>query len=472
MTDQQSRGEMSITADATTWGTEIRATLALAAPIALTQLGQVAMMTTDLALLGRLGDGVVAAAALGHLVMFAAFMVGLGIVSAVAPLAAQAFGARQARMVRRSLRVGIWASVLIGSPLTLALFDGERILVALGQSAESAAAAALYLEGLAWGLVPAWLFLAFRNFMSAVGRPEPALYITIAAVPINALAAWALIYGQFGLPHLGILGAGVATAIVNWGMTLAAGCVAATCRPFRKYHVLGRFWVPDWRLFWTLIRLGLPISGAFLIEYGLFASAGLIMGRIGTTALAAHQIALQTASILFMVPFGIAMAATVRVGQAAGRRDAEGTRRAGIVALVLGAAFMAVMTLTVVAARDLIPVVFLGESGDAGAQATAELAALLLLVGATFFIADGVQTIGAGALRGLNDTRVPLYFAAVSFWIVGLGGAYAMAFVVIRHAAGVWVGLSIGLALYAALLVWRFLRLTGRGYLPDAVRSG
>ncbi|MFZ4809054.1 MAG: MATE family efflux transporter [Hyphomicrobiaceae bacterium] len=450
------------------WREEVSETLRLALPMALTQLGQVAMMTTDLALLGRLGDGVVAATALAHTVLFAAFVFGMGVVSAVAPLAAQAFGARQPRMVRRSLRVGLWAAVLIGVPFTLVQLWGESILLGLDQDPETARIAGRYLQGLAWSLVPAWVFMALRNFMSAVNRPEPALWIMVAAVPINGVLAFALIYGVGFIPALDVLGAGIATTFVNIGMCIAAVVVAYRCRPFKKYHVLGRLWVPDWVLFRRLFLIGLPISGAFLMEFGLFAVAALLMGQLGTTALAAHQIALQMASVLFMVPFGVSLAATVRVGQAVGRRDSRATRRAGLVALGLGGVFMAVMTLLVVAFRDFVPVVFLGDGATGPARETAELAALLLLVGATFFIADGVQTIGAGALRGLNDTRIPLVFAAISFWAIGFAAAYLLGFFVMAHAAGVWIGLSAGLAVYAVLLVWRFLRLTGRGFLPEA----
>jgi MATE family multidrug resistance protein len=189
------------------------------------------------------------------------------------------------------------------------------------------------------------------------------------------------------------------------------------------------------------------------------------MGWIGTTALAAHQIALQVASILFMVPFGIALAATVRVGHAVGRRDPVATRRAGFTAIVLGAAFMVVATLVTVAARNTIPLLFLSGEG-AGVTETAQLAATLLLLGATFFINDAVQGIAGGALRGLNDTRVPMLYAAVSFWLIGFTSAYGLAFWGGLEAVGVWIGFSISLGIYASLVVWRFHLLTARAYLP------
>jgi MATE family multidrug resistance protein len=455
----------------TIWRDELIETIKLALPIALTQLGQVAMMTSDLALLGRLGDHVVAASALAHTILFAAFVVGMGLVSAVSPLASQAFGARQPRMVRRALRVGLWASTALGVPLSLSQLYGEDMLRALGQAPEAAALAASYLKGLAWCLVPAWWFIALRGFMQSVNRPEPGLWITLVAIPVNTVLAYALIYGAFGLPRLEMFGAGLATTIVNIGMCVACVWVCYACRPFKKYRILGRFWVADWPLFRQLVAVGAPISGTMLLEYGVFAAAALLMGRLGTIELAAHQIALTTASIVFMVPFGLSMAATVRVGHAVGRGEVDATRRAGMTAVGLGAGFMAVMTLLIVGTREFIPLFFLGF-GTENADPTLRLAALLLAVGATFFIADGVQTVAAGALRGLNDTRSPLLFAAICFWAVGFTACCALGFALGYGAVGIWIGLSIGLALYAVLLIWRFHALTHRGYLPDIATPG
>jgi len=448
------------------WRAEIIETIKLAWPIALTQPGQIAMMTTDLALIGRLGDGAIAAVGLAHLILFVGFVLGMGPVSAVAPLAAQAVGARDPRMVRRSLRVGLWAAVMLGVPANVVQLWGEDILVAAGQSSATAALAARYLTGLAWSMIPAWCFIALRNFMGAVNRPEPALWITVAAIPVNGLIAYALINGAFGAPRLGLLGAGLATTLVNVAMCAAAIWICYTCRPFKKYRVLGRFWRADWELLRQLMAIGLPISGALMLEWGLFSSAALLMGWIGTTALAAHQIALQVATILFMVPFGISLAATVRVGHAVGRRDSVATRRAGFGAIALGAALMVAMTVIVVAFHAAIPLLFLGDDGGANA-ATAQLAATLLLIGASFFVTDGVQAIAAGALRGLNDTRVPMLFAAVSFWLIGFTCVYGLAFPGRLGAVGVWIGFSTGIATFAALLICRFHVLT----LPQDARA-
>jgi multidrug resistance protein, MATE family len=458
----------AVPAGSAVWRVEIAETAKLAWPIALTQLGQIAMMTTDLALIGRLGDGAVAAVGLAHLILFVGFVLGMGPVSAVAALAAQAFGAREPRLVRRSLRMGLWAAVILGVPINVAQLWGESLLIQAGQQPATAALAARYLLGLTWTLIPAWCFIAIRNFMGAVNRPEPGLWVTLAAIPVNGLLGYALIYGRFGLPRLDLLGAGLATTVVNIGMCAAAVWVCYACRPFKKYRVLGRFWRADWDLLRQLFVIGLPISGGFMLEWGLFSSAALLMGWLGTSALAAHQIALQVASILFMVPLGISLAATVRVGHAVGRRDPVASRRAGFTAIALGAVLMVALTLVTVVFRGVIPLLFLGGEGATLAE-TAQLAAALLVIGATFFVTDAVQGVAGGALRGLNDTRLPMLFAAVSFWLVGFTSAYGLAFWAGFGAQGIWIGFSLSVATYAALLTWRFHLLTTRRHMPAVI---
>jgi len=438
---------------------EFAETLKLAIPLALTQLAQIAMMTTDLALIGRLGTAAVAAAALGQTIGFMSFVIGMGLVAAVAPLAAQAFGARDPHRLRRSLRVGLWGAVFIGVPITLFQLSGKHVLLALGQAPASAELASHYLMGMAWGAVPGLMAIAIRGFMGSVNRPEPGLWISLAAIPLNALTAYALIYGAFGLPRLELFGAGLGTSIVSWAMCIASMVAVDKMRPFKKFRVFGHFFRPDWPLLHELIRLSAPISIAFALEYGMFGSAALLMGLISTTAVTAHQIALNVAAVLFMVPFGIGMAATVRVGHAVGRGEPEGVRRAGVTALVLGVVFMTVMTAIVLVTRDEVAVLFLGANADRDAY---RLTAALLVVGATFFIADGIQTVAAGALRGMSDTRIPMLMSAVGYWVVGFAASCLLGFATSFGAVGVWIGLSLGTAVYAVLLVTRFAMLTRR----------
>ena len=436
-------------------------TLKLAAPMALTQLGQIVMMTTDLALVGRLGEEAVAGAALANTVYFVTFTLGMGVVSAVAPLAAQAFGARDPHRVRRALRVGLWAALLISLPMMAFPIYGEAILRMLGQAETPARLAQQYLFGLVWGATPALWLLAIRGFMGALNRPQPVLWITLAAIPANALLVYLLIHGELGLPPLGLFGAGLAHTLVNFAMFLAGLWFVVFRRPFAKYRVLGHVWRIDWAMMRQLFAIGAPISIAFLMEYGMFSAAALLTGLIGTAALAAHQIALQVTAILFMVPLGIGMAATVRVGHAMGRNDAAGVRHAGLVAAWLGILLGAGLTLLVIVGRFAIARFFLGATSGS-ADATLELAATLLLVGATFFVTDGLQSIMAGSLRGMKDTRIPLMFAAVSYWLIGFPAAWGLAFPAHLGAVGVWIGLSLGTLVYATLLVLRFFRLAHR----------
>jgi MATE family multidrug resistance protein len=443
---------------------ELGETIRLAAPMALTQLGQIAMMTTDLVFIGRLGNEALAAAALGGTIFWVSFTFGMGLMAAVAPLAAQAFGANDAPMVRRSLRAGLWTALLVSLPIMAFPLRGEQILLGLGQAPVPAHLAQTYLFGLAWAVVPSLWFIALRGFMGAINRPEPVLWITLAAIPANAVLVYLLIYGQWGLPRLGLFGAGLGTTIVDFGMLLAAIWFATRREPFVVYRVLSRVWRVDWSLIGQLIAIGAPISVAFLMEYGLFAAAAFLMGWISTTAIAAHQIALQVTAILFMIPFGISQAATVRVGQAVGRSDAAGVRRAGFVAMLLGIALAVVLTVAVIATRFDIARLFLGAASDA--DATLELAATLLVIGATFFVTDGLQSIAAGSLRGMKDTSVPLLFAAISYWLIGFSTAFGLAFWTPLGAVGVWIGLSVGTAFYAALLILRFRILSARLVTP------
>jgi len=230
------------------WRDELIGTAKLAGPLALTQLGQIAMMTIDLVLIGRLGNSAVAAAALAHGIFFAAFTFGLGLVTAVAPLAAQAYGARKPRLVRRALRVGLWTAVFVGIPLSLLQLRAGDLLIWLHQPPDVAMLAQRYLMGLTWSLTPAWLFIALRGFMSAINRPEPALWITLAAIPLNGVLAYLLIFGSFGLPRLDLLGAGIATTLVDIAMLMAGIWICYAAAPFKKYQILGHFWRSDWPL--------------------------------------------------------------------------------------------------------------------------------------------------------------------------------------------------------------------------------
>ncbi|MCP1838433.1 MULTISPECIES: MATE family efflux transporter [unclassified Bradyrhizobium] len=440
---------------------ELRETAKLALPMALTQVGQIVIMTIDLAFIGRIGPEALAAAALASRVYLVTFAVGVGLLAAIAPLVAQGFGAANLTVVRRSLRMGLWSAVLLSLPIIVLALRGEQILLALEQEPHTARLAQQYLFGLAWGAAPALWFYAIRTFMGAVNQPEPGLWITLAATPVNALLVYLLIYGKLGLPRLELFGAGLATSLVNWGTCLAGFWFVKMGRPLRDYHVLVCLWRFDWPSMRQLIVIGAPLSVGSLITYGLFSAVALLAGLISTSALAAHQIAAHVAMILFMISFAIGTAAAVRVGQAVGRNDRIHIRRAGLAAMLLGIMIALLLTLAVIVARFAIAQFFLGDS-DGDAQATIRLATKLILIGATFFITDAAHSIAAGGLRGLKDTWVPLLFACIAYWPIGFSLSYALSAKMGLGVVGIWIGLSVGTTVHAGLLVLRFQLLANR----------
>ncbi|WP_082641560.1 MATE family efflux transporter [Bradyrhizobium yuanmingense] len=440
---------------------ELSETAKLAWPMVLTQVGQVAMMATDLAFIGRISTEALAAAALAGRFYVISVTFGVGLLSAIAPLAAQAFGANNLAAVRRTLRMGLWTALVLSFPIIAVALRAEQILLALSQAPNVARLAQEYLFGLGFSAAPALAFLAIRNFMGAVHRPQPVFWITLSAIPLNALLVYILTYGKLGLPRLELFGAGLATTLVNCGMFLVGLWFAALRQPFRDYHVLAQLWRFDWRAMRQLIAIGTPISIASLIESGLFWATSLLAGVISTSALVAHQIVVQIAAILFMIDLGVGTAAAVRVGHAAGRHDSAGVKRANLAAMLIGIVIAAMLTLALIAGRFEIVELFLGRSAR-DSEATIGLAAKLLIVGATLFITDAAQCIAAGGLRGLKDTRVPLLFATIAWWLIGFSLSYWLGLKVGLGAIGIWIGLSIGTTIYAALLVLRFRHLTSR----------
>lgn len=452
------------------WRIELDQMARLGAPIVFTQLAWVAMLTTDTAMIGRLGADALAGASLSLMVFFLSWVFCFGVVMATAALASQAFGARKPRMVRRVVRQGFWVTIVLTVPAMVMFTFTPEILRAMSQPVHILPHADAYMSTLMWTLVPSIGFAVVRNFISSLNRPAPALWVMLAGVPLNALLDYALIFGNFGLPRLELVGAGMATSIINWIMFLALLAIAVFRKPFSKYAILGRFWRPDWFQFRQIFRIGLPIAGMSLLEAGFFFSSIFIVGQFGAHAIAATMIALQMPHITFMVPMGLSQAATVRVGQAVGRRDPVGAYRAGWTALAIALAFMSVMTAIILVIPETFAAIYLdGERPDSAAVLA--LAASYLLYAAFFQAADGIQAVAAGALRGLSDTAWPMGIAAFSYWGIGLTSGLALAFWGGFEAAGLWIGFVVGLSCAAFLLTWRFRRLEKRGFIPD-VKEG
>lgn len=448
------------------WRLEAKATAALAWPLVLTFLSESAISAVDTAIIGRLGPAGLASASLALAVFFTGFLLSAGVCMATAPLAAQARGARRPREVRRVVRQGLWVAILLTVPIShFALTRIEPVLLALGQPADAVAGAGVYLDWYGWALPFAIGFLVLRNFASVLERPRLGLWVILVGVPLNGFLAYGLVLGRFGLPRLELAGAGIAGVIAHAFMFLAMLVIALRVRPLRRYRILGRFWRPDWAVFRRIFRVGVPIAGIIAMEFGMFIGALVLLGWISPMALAAHQIALVVATLAFKVPLGIAHAATVRVGLAVGRGDVAGVARAGWTALGLGAAFMLATSVAMWSLPDVLVSVFLDVADPANA-AVASLAATLVMVAAVFQIGDGAQTIGAGVLRGLNDTVVPMMWAGFGYWILGLASAYVLGFPLGFGAPGIWSGMAVGLISVASFHCLRFRRLTRRGTLP------
>ncbi len=445
------------------WQAEARALVALSGPIVLTNLGQVAIQTTDVVMIGWLGTQALAASVLGVNLSFVLLLFSIGVVGATAPMIAQDLGRQRhaVREPRRTVRQGFWVALLLGLPASVILWHIAPILGLLRQDPALIVAAEGYVHAAMWGFVPALWFVSLRNFIAALERPRAGMVVMFIAVAFNAIADYALIFGAFGLPALGLAGAGVATTLSNIFLFTALIGFILIDRRFRRYQVLGRFWRADWSRFREVFRIGLPIGVTLIMEVGLFASAGFLIGAISTEQLAAHQIALQCAAVSFMVPLGLAQAATVRVGLAAGRDDPHGVQRAGTMALVIGCTFMLAMALVMWSVPRSIVGLFIDAANPAN-RAVVHAAVTFLAVAALFQIFDGGQVIGAGVLRGLKDTRWPMVFAAVAYWLVGMVCAVGLGLGAGLGGLGVWLGLAAGLAVAAGLMIGRFYLVRGR----------
>jgi len=433
--------------------------LALSWPMILTNLGQTAMTATDVLMMGRLGPSALAAGSLGSNLYFLPMIFGLGLMLAVSPMIATELGRHRhsVRDVRRTVRQGLWIAIMVSVPIWMFLWQAEAILRAIGQDPDLSALAGTYVRTLQWAVLPFYAYIVLRSFISALERPGWALAVVFLAVAFNVFANWVLMYGNLGFPALGLPGSGWATTISSTLMFVGLALVVLLEPQFRRYRLFGRFWRADWPRFRTLLGLGLPIAGLLTFEVSIFNIASFLMGLIDMASIAAYAIAIQIASIAFMVPMGLGQAATVRVGRAHGARDPAAIARAGWTAYVLGVGFMAGTALLMV----LMPRPLIGAFIDLNNPANAEvigLAVSFLAFAGLFQIVDGAQAVSGGMLRGLHDTKVPMIFAAIGYWGVGLPLGVVLAFPLGLKGTGIWIGLSAGLAVVAALLLVRWLR--------------
>lgn len=440
------------------WLSEARATLALAWPMILTNLAQTAMTVTDVMMLGRLSPEALAAGTLGHNLYFMPIIFGLGLLTAASPMMASALGRKlhSVREVRHTARQGLWLAVIVCLPIWAVLWHTEDILLAMGQDPVLSSEAAGYMRALQWAALPFFSYVVLRSFISALERPRWALVVAFLCVGFNVLANWVLIFGNLGFPAYGVVGAGIATTLSSIFLFLGLAAVVSLDRQFRRFSIFGRLWRPDWPRFRSMSRLGLPIAAILTFEVSIFNAAALLMGLIDTVSLAAHAIAIQIASVSFMVPMGLGQAVTVRVGRAYGAQDAQAITRAGWTAFAMGVSFMGCMALLMLFAPRLLIAGFLDLSAPEN-QPVIAMAVTFLAFAALFQIFDGAQAVGSGMLRGLHDTTVPMIYGAMGYWGVGLPLGVILAFPLGFQGKGIWIGLCAGLAIVAVLLVLRWL---------------
>lgn len=440
----------------------LNATLALGLPLVGSHLSRMAISVADTIMVGWYGVNELAALVIATSFFHILFFLGMGFGIGVMGLIAAAIARGDETEVRRSARMALWLSMIFAVLALPAMWQSGPILLALGQDPIVAGLAQDYLRIAGFGLVAVLGQLTLNSYLAAMERPQVVLWITLAGLPVVIALNWLLIFGNWGLPELGVQGAAIAAVIVQYLQLAAIVAYAVWLPAARKYHLFQRFWRPDWAEMKAVFALGMPIGLTMLSEGGLFVGSNVMMGWIGTRELAAHGIALQLASITFMLHLGMSNAATVRIGQAKGRGDAAWMRDAGVTVVAVSV----VLALLAVAAFELFPRQLVGLYLDVThpeTPAIVQIASGLLFYAGLFQLMDAMQVIGLGLLRGVQDTRVPMVIAAVSYWVVGIPVAYVLAFVLGLGPAGLWLGLVAGLSVAAVLLMRRFWRGLARG---------
>lgn len=442
-----------------TYPGHVKAITVLSLPLIGGHLAQQAIGLTDTVMLGWYGVRELAALTLSHSYFFVVFMLGSGFAMAVMPMVAAAAGTEDQTSIRRATRMGLWLSLGFGVLAMPAMWWSGSILRLLGQSPETSDLAAQYLRIAGWGMFPALLVMVLQSYLAALERTQIVLWIILFAALVNAVANYALIFGHWGAPELGIIGAAIASIVTQTASLVAVAIYAVLVLP--EHQMFARFWRPDWDMLGQVFRLGLPIGLTLLSETSLFAATAMMMGWIGTVPLAAHGIVIVVTSATFMVHLGLGNVATIRAGNAFGRQDRAHMARGAVVVILMSL----LAAIVAIAAFLLIPEVmvawFLAPDDPDRAQIIG-IGVLLFAAAALFQLVDGAQVIALSLLRGAQDTRIPMVIAVLSYWAVGIPVSYVLGFVVGLGGVGIWLGLAVGLAFAGVLLMHRFWRITIR----------
>ena len=425
----------------------------LGMPLILSNLAQFAIHITDTVMLGWYDVTALAASTLATTMFFVIFIVGAGFGQAVTPLVAAAAEENDDTQVRRVTRMGLWLSIFYGLAVTLPFFWAEDILVAIGQDPEVAALAHIYLQIVIWQMIPALIVMTMKSFLAALEHTAIILWATIGTAIMNAIVNYALIFGNWGAPELGIQGAAIASLSVT--VVTVIVMVIYTLRTLPQFELFKNFWRSDAEILRRVFKLGWPIGLTSLAEGGLFSASAVMMGWIGAVELAAHGIAIQLASMAFMVHIGLSQAATVRAGRALGRRDEMLLRQGGLTAIGMSALFAILTSAIFLAFPETLVSLFM-DPNEPERDTVLRVGTTLVMVAALFQVVDAAQVLALGLLRGVQDTTVPMFMATISYWVIGMPASYLLAFAFGLGSTGLWLGLVIGLALAALLLMWRF----------------
>ncbi len=440
------------------WRGHIRATLRLGLPLIGSQLAFIGLSVTDTIMLGWLGAAPLAAGVLATQLLFVTMLAGSGMAQAVSPIVANALGAGDNRAIRRSVRMAMWGALIYFVIVCWHLWFAEAVFLLLGQDPQLASYGQDYLRIALWSLPIALFHMAMRSYLTALEYAGIVLWATVIGLGLNAVLNYALIFGNWGAPEMGIRGSAVATLVTSIVMYLVMTIYAVTRQELKEFEILNRIWQPDWQAMGEVFRLGWPISLMLLAELSLFSISSIMMGWIGVITLAAHGIALQVISVIFMIPLGLSFAATVRVGRAVGRGDPLGLYRASVTVMVMAMIIAIIAAVALILIPEPLIRLFLDKDNKDAAEIIA-ICVPLLAVAAVFQIVDTLQAIIVGLLRGLRDTKVPMYIGVVSFLLVGISAAYILGFGLDLEGVGIWSGLAIGLFLAAILFAWRFVKL-------------
>lgn len=448
---------MTTAADTQGTAAHLRAILALGLPLIGSHLAQFAIHLTDTLMLGWYDVEALAASVLAVSLFLVLFLVGSGFAWAVMPLVASAAAQGDTAQMRRVARMGLWLSAAAGLVSLAPLLLSEPILLRAGQDARLSALAGQYLGIAGWGILPALLVMVLKSHLSALEATRMVLWSTVLAAVLNGLLNYALIFGHWGAPELGLRGAAIASLAAQIGPLAVLAAYVAWAPVTRAQRLFSRLWRMDRVALVQVFRLGWPIGLTTLAEMGLFSAAAVMIGWIGTVELAAHGIAMEILTGIFMIHVGLSQVATVRAGQALGRGDGAGLRRGAQVVLGCALAVAAVTAALLIAIPAPLIGLFL-DPADPSLPAVVTTGTTLLAVAALFQIADSTQILTLGMLRGVRDTRVPMWLAALSYWAVGVPAAWVMGFGLGWGAPGVWGGLVVGLVLAGASMSWRFWR--------------